>query len=366
MGPVRAAIVLRSAALGLLPSAILCNAQVTITSASVNEFAIGPTSLFDCGLSASVGTDLIISGELSGSVGEPVLTFSAHPRSVPSGSARLGARDLSFTEFSYASGPLGRAVALSHQLPAGRFHWCLRATPVSNDLIGDEFCEDLVVDDLLSMEPLWPLDGDTIDEVRPTISWALSRMPFPPGQTARLVLVPCPGRVPATALAAERPVYVADGVAPPAVPHPFGAPSLVPGSAYAWQVERALDGIVIDRTPPWRFVVRKYTPPPVNKYVRLDAFTPGSVYEVVDRRIYFRYDGTYAGGVLDCSIVDKDGNVKKSASEDDQNGLSTDKRSGVNLYELDLQHYHLSTGYYALRVVDEKKRTFNMTFHVPR
>jgi len=103
------------------------------------------------------------------------------------------------------------------------------------------------------------------------------------------------------------------------------------------------------------------------KYVRLDRQEPGTVYDAIDDRIFFRYDEPYSSTGLDCSILSAGSKVITPEVFGDANEGSTlqNVRSvGVNLYELDLQPYGLRKGYYELVVKNEKGRVDRLKFHV--
>jgi hypothetical protein len=350
----------------LLAAFPLCTtAQVTIATAALNTHVVGPTTLFDASIvCAGPATSIALGGDVRSSNGETVLSFLSQPVAIGQGMTSLSARDLVFRTFSYGGGEIGRSVGMMHQLPGGNYSWCLQVEAATSESPLDEFCDDLVVEDLLVMDPVWPMDGDTIDEVRPNLSWSISGMRVPAGQHARAILVPLKAGNAASAIASELPIYIVDNAAVPVVPFPGGTPALEPGSTYAWQVERSVDGVVIDRTEPWRFTVRKYTAPRVNKYVRIGENAPATIYEALDRRIFFRYDETYASTKLTCTIHDESGRRIETEAAPESGGTANVKSAGVNLYELDLQPYGLKQGYYVLNVSDEKQRKYSLKFHV--
>lgn len=230
----------------------------------------------------------------------------------------------------------------------------------------ERLCEELVADDLLYMDALWPLNGDTIEEVRPALSWTLLGGEMPPGQAARLVLVPDPARDAARSITRERPLFQVEGARMPAMPYPGGVAALEPGKCYAWQVERATGDVVVDRTEPWRFCVRKEAVPPQNKYVDIVRVAPGSVYRAVSDRIYFRYDEAYNDHALDCTIYDASMKPVKPDVAVDGTAVMGAKHAGTNLYELDLAPYRLKTGQYDLVVRDAKQRSYVLKFQVAR
>lgn len=339
-------------------------AQVSIDHATINEFAIGPTTLFRASITNSgPPVSVVLAGELHARSGGGILTFSSAPLLLNSGHRDLSASELTMEAFRFGPTEVGQAVAQDHRLTAGSYGFCLRVARSSGTELGDEYCDEMAVDDVLFMDPVWPMDRDTIDELRPVLSWSISSRALPPGQMARAVLVPCEDGNAARALARSRPIYSIDGVAPPMVIYPEGAPSLLPGTSYAWQIERSVGGIVIDRTEPWVFHVRKNVLPPENKYVDLLRASPNTVYEVRDKKIFFRYDRAYAGTGLNCAIHDERGAMQVAAPLVDGQGSGPTSK-GLGLYMLDLRPYGLRQGYYQLVVTDEKEGVYTLKFHL--
>lgn len=340
--------------------------QVSIVQVEVNEMAIAPASLFRCTISnTGPKIDVVLSGTIRSVRGTELLKFVSYPVQLNVGSTSLSGSAIDYSIFMYGSNSEGAMLARDHRLSAGEFQYCIMITQIGGEATTDEYCDLITVEDVLFMDPVYPYDGDTVTELRPALSWTLTSPQVPLGQTARLVLVPnSPGHEAARSLSMETPVYAAQGVRPGPVVHPISAPDLEPGKCYAWQVERLRDGLVVDRTEPWRFCVKKYTPPVVNKYVRLGEIKPSTIYEALDHRIFFRYDEAYAGMVLSCVISDESGHRIPVEASPDGGDRSNAKSIGVNLYEIDLGPLRLDPGYYVLGVSDEKHRHYNLKFHV--
>jgi hypothetical protein len=345
-------------------SSALSRAQVTPLALRFNDQLVGPSTLFELTISNTGGPEQVaFSGGVWVASGEEVLRFSAKPFPVPAGTSRVSSALLDMESFAYSSTNMGRYTAIQHRLTGGEYRFCVEVAPLSGES-SDELCEDISVDDLLFMEPIWPMDNDVIEEQRPNFSWTVSGAALPPGQSAQLVLVPCKEGLAARCIGAERPLFIAQDVRTPSVPFPPAVPSLEPGARYAWQVERSLNGVVVDRTDPWLFSVHKPNVPAENKYVNLTTIQPGSVYEALGERIFFRYDEAYSGTKLSCLIFDEHGQRMEAQTASESDGATDVKGTGINLYETDLQPYHLKKGYYRLVVADEKNRSYSLKFHI--
>lgn len=301
--------------------------------------------------------------------GEPVLRFSCAPFQMPTGTRTVSAAELTMSTFVFGAGEAASAAQRFNRLPGGEYRFCVRVRSAGNEM-DDEFCDKFSIEDLMFLDLVSPWDGDTIDEVRPALSWTMAGSSTMLAMAElRLVLVPmeAQGR-PGQALSAAVPIFIIPRLRERVVAYPAGLPSLVPGQCYAWQVEQLEGARVVDRTEPWGFCVRKHEEPVQNKYVRLDRQQPGAIYEALDRKVFFRYDEPYSSSVVDCAIMDAAGRkIEPQIVDDVHEGAITGARSvGVNLYELDLQPYGLNPGYYDLVVRNEKGRARTLKFHVGR
>lgn len=350
------------------------HAQVTFQSAVLENNLIGPKTLFRATLlNTGPECELWLEGDVRTRTGETVLSFKADPVRLASGVHSIAAADVVMRSFSYGASATARAAQQYQRLPGGDYRYCLRLRAPQSEAM-DEYCDALEVDEFLFLDLVQPWNKDTIDETRPALTWSISGS-GPSVQTAdvRLVLVPMDkGRGPAQAIAAERPFFILPHVTDRTVPYPVGVNDLERGRCYAWQVERLQDGRVLDRSEPWGFCVRQRVEPVANKYVMLDDIQPGSVYNVTDDKIYFRYDEAYASKDLTCTVLKK-GVVLESVAPAPDKGMTaaadqgnSPKSIGVNLYAFDLTGHGLRPGYYTLVVKNEKSRSFILPFHIDR
>jgi hypothetical protein len=343
-------------------------AQLTIQSAGIEGNLVSPSTIFHAVL-ANVGpaVPVTLEGEVRTVAGEQVVFFRTAPFTVPAGGGMVTAGGTGMDQFMYGSGASGRSARQYHRLPGGEYRYCLKVWSPNSEA-GDEYCDELSMESMLFLDLVDPWNGDTIDEERPVLSWMLSG---PPSDMAnadiRLVLVPKElGSSPSRALATGRPLFMLPHVVERFVPYPVGVPGLERGKCYAWQAERLESGRVVDRSEPWAFCVRRHEPPPVNKYVRLGGQPLGSIYEVIDSRIYFRYDEFYTSGGLDCRIYDEQRKriEPEVVNDKPEAGDLAARSAGVNVYELDLTSLDLKAGYYYLEVRNGKQQPFTLKFHM--
>lgn len=345
-------------------------AQVLIQNVRLETNQIGPKSLF-YGTVQNTGNlvQLWFEGELTATNGQMVVAFRTEPITLATGVKTISSSELVMRTFTYGSSDGGRIARLFQRLPGGSYRYCIRAR--TNSEGEDQFCDGVDVEEYITLDLVHPWDKDTIDEVRPTLMWTMNGLnPSMSTSDVRLVLAPMSGsQNPAQTIASERPLFIIPKLNDRSVPYPAGVQDLDRGKCYAWQVERTIDGRVMDRSEPWGFCVRKPVEQIAAKYIRLDHPVPGMIYDAVDQRIYFRYDEPYASSRMECSIYDssKGQHIVPEVKNEGGTLVANDGRSvGANLFELDLQPYGLGAGSYELRVKDGKGTTHTLLFRIKR
>lgn len=361
----------RSLVLSLsLAGALWAAAQVTIQSATLNGELFTPTTLYQLVvMNNGPATSVRIEGAILTKQGEQVASFRSNEHLLSTGVATLSATAIPMATFTYGTGDMGRNARVHQRLAGGNYKWCVRISSAALET-NDEWCDVLEMQDLIYLDLVMPWNGDSIHEVRPALTWTMSGTPAATAAAqVRITVVPQPARMNAAqALAAEVPIFNLSNVTQRTLPYPTGAPDLERGKCYAWQAERLIEGRVADRSDPWSFCVRDIPRPMADKYVLLDRVEPGSIYQAIDERIYFRYDEPYSTSTLTCVILGPDRHQLEPIARNDnaEEALTSTKRAGVNLYELDLSTYALKAGTYTLRVFDGKGRQHELQFNVPR
>jgi hypothetical protein len=344
------------------------HAQVSVQSATVEGMTFSaPAFLRTTLLNAGSACQVMLEGEVRARAGAPVLTFQTDRLLLHGGATTLNAGQLTMRSFVLSTSEVGRTVQRYQRLPEGAYTYCVRVV-ASGSEVQDEYCDVLEMEEFLFLDLVQPWNGDTIDEIRPALTWSISGSAVPLSTAdIRLVLAPMTGeRKAAQALASERPLFMLPHVQERTVPYPAGVSDLERGKCYAWQAERLVEGRVVDRSEPWSFCVRDRVAPAPDKYVHLDRLAPGTIIKVVDDRIFFRYDEPYASERIDCRIIGGSGErIVPKVRDDASRNAAPDVRSvGENLYELDLSVYGLKPGYYDLVVKNEKGRERTLKFQV--
>lgn len=348
--------------------AMTCEAQVSLISTSLRENLVGPTTLFSATvLNSGPSVNVVFSGDLSSADGA-IVRFQSGSYALGAGMQVVDARMLTMGEFTYGSSVMARGVAMEHRLPSGEYRFCLTIGPAIEGEFGDVFCEEHMVEDLRSMDLVYPYDRDTIDEVRPALSWMITGGKVPLGQHARLVLVPKRSDADASqAITSERPLFAVEDLRSPWVPYPAGVASLEKGKCYAWQVERSDATTVVDRTEPWSFCVRDPRLPGPDRYVLLGEGTD-AIYVPLDGHIRVQFADPYRSEGVEYAIRDDQGKLVASTERSGVPPSGTPSRyhNGTRLFDLDLQPFHLKPGHYTLTIMDAKGRPNALKFRIER
>lgn len=345
-------------------------AQVLVQSASFNGELLAPTTVYQLMVNNLGGSTTIhVEGSITTRSGEPVLAFRSADHLLRAGVSSLSAASIPMRTFTYGTGPMGRTAQVHQRLAGGNYRWCVRVAAPSTEQ-SDEWCDELVVEDFLQLDLVMPWNGDTIDDVRPSLTWMMTGSPVATAAAeVRLTVVPVHGDAPAAqAMAAQVPFFHVPRAQHPTVFYPPGVRDLERGQCYAWQAERVVDRRVVDRSEPWKFCVKDRRAPAPLKYVRLDDLQPGTVYPVTDGRIYFRYDEPYAATTMTCAILtaERQRVLPTAVNESGSQAEEGAKTVGANLFELDLEPYGLKPGSYELMVTDGKGVVRAMRFRIER
>ncbi|MEO8589946.1 MAG: hypothetical protein ABI432_11285 [Flavobacteriales bacterium] len=340
-------------------------AQVTIIGSTIDPQLFTSGSFLQVSISnGGPAIPVVFSGEVRSKDGVHVLIFRSGPYGLGSGLHQLRSSALVMQQFAFGADQRSRTAALEGRLPAGNYTFCIKVSPAQDGEFQDEFCDAFQAEDRLFMDLVYPYDGDTIDEVRPSLSWSITSGKVPPGQVVKALLVPLtPGADAYQAIAAARPIFVADHLQRTVIPYPMGVQNLERGRCYAWQAERFLEGASIDRTEAWKFCVRKPRTPNPDRYVLVGSHASDAVVDAVDHRLYIRYDGQSGAAGVVCKVIRSNGTLTDPRTSD----LAVDpavRNTGPGLYEVDLAPCGLGIGEYALTVLSGTNRTAKLRFRI--
>jgi hypothetical protein len=216
---------------------------------------------------------------------------------------------------------------------------------------------------------LSPQDKDTVDSPNPMLVWGNTRplSNLSPGEYFRIVVVALSkGQGSEAAVVVNTPQYFKNYLKETQVQYPYDAPALESGKHYGWQVQLLNNGVIVNKTEAWEFIVNAHTEPLDNKYARLRTTLDASAYLAVNNRIFFRFDETYAATdtKVRCTVLDTRMKPLDAKTMDGSTGEVAFKKNGFNQYEVDLKGANIKSGYYYLQVSNGKGQNFMLKFQV--
>lgn len=324
-------------------------AQVSVVSASIDSYQFAPSTFLSATLSnASAPVRVRLQGDVRSASGVQVLRFRSTPIQVPTGIFRVVRQSYGMELFVRTNAPGPFIMGLDQRLASGEYTLCVTAESMAEDEPMMPFCGEQLVEDLLFMDLVSPANGDSIDEVRPGLSWVLTGSALPADHSARLSLVSIGQGVDAyQAHAVSRPVFLLSDVRPGLVGFPASAPDLERGRCYSWQVERISNGLVVDRTEAWRFCIREQRSPKPEKYVLMGRVATAATVDAVDGFLYLRIDDGM-GAPPKLRILQATGGENVPATSDQRMPDPSVRSTAPGLYEVDLQPCGLGRGEYVI------------------
>jgi hypothetical protein len=222
-----------------------------------------------------------------------------------------------------------------------------------------------------TISPLTPFDGDTIETKTPLIGWfVMNGNAMANGREAyRLIVVELKDdQSPEAGVTVNVPVLKLDPVQGTQVFYPYDAPELKEGKHYGWQVQRLVNGVVVDKSEAWEFIIPVPEEPVYNKYAMLKKKPDGTFYEAQGGKIFFKMDESYYSESVRVVVYDENNNiVRKPVKGDHETGEHSGelnvKSNGSNFYELDLGDA-CKAGYYELHAYDAKDQRYILKFRV--
>lgn len=356
-----------------------CFAQVSIVSMGVQPFNIVPEALLNAGImNSEVEQQVQLNVQLLSSGNAILLTVKSQPFLIKKGLNSFSS-DRKILLAEYGSTSQASYIKTSRNLPSGRYKVCASLASLTGADQLDDFCEELEAEFNQYLYLVNPLDGDTLDNKTPVLSWTHSE-PFTilnQGEFYRMVVSQMKkGQTPEEAVTVNNPVMIKNYVKEHQVQYPFDARELESGDTYAWQVQKLSDGVIVNKTEAWSFSLRDMQKNKSLKYVALKTELDGAFYTAYDGKVFFKFNEEYKGtGKLKFKLLDLKGNkINLALIQDQSQDRSKDltsklpaqlKYSGDNRYEMDLDGKNLNSGFYTLEVKNEKKETYFLKIFLP-
>ncbi len=341
-------------------------AQVNIVSATIDPYQFAPTTFLSATIyNASAPALVRLQGDVRAVGGAQVLRFRSAPLLVPSGTSRVERQSYSMEQFVRSGDSRYFSAGMDQRLSAGDYEFCVSVEPFAEDEMMAPYCGDQFVEDLTFMDLVSPMDGDTIDEVRPALTWILTEGGLPVGHSARLSIVPKHAGIDAyQARATSRPMFLLDDVRPGMVGFPVSAPDLERGRCYSWQVERLSNGLAIDRTEAWYFCVRPRRRASPDRYVRVGPYVSDALAEAKDDMLHILCDEASSAEAMELRVLLPQG-AAISDRDAARGGRPVLRAMGDHLFEVDLGPCRLKGGEYVLVLLEAGRELGRIRFRIP-
>lgn len=211
----------------------------------------------------------------------------------------------------FGASPAAALVRQSGRFPEGEYEYCFElAVPQTKPTQPPLVYENCFTQALQPTTPLMltdPYDGAEICNLRPGFSWQ-PPMPVQSDMRYRIVVAPVNAKQqPVEALANNRPVINVANLRQFNIVFPAGAPDLVKGQTYAWQVAAMSGRTIITQSEIWTFKVHcedSIPPGESGTYRELKPESDKNYYIAADGIIRFSFTNYYSAGKLEYEIID--------------------------------------------------------------
>ena len=114
------------------------------------------------------------------------------------------------------------------------------------------------------------------------------------------------------------------------------------------------------------FSIRKKDEVRDYKYVTVGKTVDAGYYTAVNGKIFFRFDEDYNNPNVNCTILDSKNQSVKIVPQNEKwkEAESNSIDHGYNRFELDLNQYHLASGFYTLQIINQKKEVYKLKFYI--
>lgn len=210
-----------------------------------------------------------------------------------------------------------------------------------------------------------PHDRDTIQTFYPVLTWNYVNIgQYRDQEYYILTLVEIQEDQSAnSAVQVNTPVIRIEGIQGFQFMYPFDAPQLKVNQRYGWRIQRALNGVIVNESEAWEFIIVKEIKVPL-KYVKLSLSPQNSVHTITSEGFYFQVLNKYGSTNYKITLLDERGNVVSYNMGDDTKLKSEYELSSTadNCYYLKTSN--LASGIYQVKAVDAKGNKFTAKFKV--
>lgn len=353
----------------LMAAGIISRSQIAVVNSSVMPYNITPESLLSAAIMNpgmeqqvsllcrlyNLNNDLLITVRSSLFVLKPGLNAGYN-----------SSRKVFSVE--YATGNQAGYIKTSRNLPSGVFKICFEVINVNGNE-PNEYCDEIQSDFNQYLYLVYPVDKESISVTSPVLTWSHSE-PFnvlSTGEFFRMTVCEIKqNQSPEEAILLNSPVMMKDYLNTHNFQYPYEAKPLERGKRYVWQVTKIGNGNVLNKTEVWEFKIDAGEMKLARVYTSLRKELDASYYSALNNKVFFKFDEEYNKGLISCKIYDSKrvSLEAKATNLLEKKEIANYKQHGLNQYEIDLDDYHISKGFYTLEVRNEKNELFVLKFYV--
>jgi hypothetical protein len=356
---------------GMLLLTLLVSSQVSVVSVNLQSFQVSPEALLNANIMNN-GAERIVELQttLSNVNNEVLATVRSNSFTLKQG-LNVGAEGRTVKLSEYGSGNQANYIKSTRLLPGGRFKICVSV--IAPQLLEplDEYCDEIESEFSQYLYLVNPSDKDSIDTKYPLLIWNHSE-PFSllaQGEYYRMVVSEIKtGQTAEEAVTVNSPVMFKNYLSAHELQYPYDAKELEAGKSYAWQVQKMANGVVVNKSEGWEFVVRKTKDPVSHKYAVMKKKLDAGFYVSEDYKIFFRFDEEYRDNEVQCKLFDsnrKEINPEIKKDQDKPQVIQV-KKAGYNQFEIDVNGIKIKPGFYTLEVKNAKGELFLLKVYFPK
>lgn len=346
--------------------------QINILNSMFNAFNVSEEALLYANI-MNIGDqqEVHLEAKLFNGLNQPVLTVRSVSFNLKNGLTNTAQISLKSNSADYTNSNDAQYIKTMHQLPSGKFRYCLFVIPTVNNE-GADLCEEFENEANTFLFLINPPDKDTIESKTPILLWNHSD-PFSllkQGEMYRLILVEQKNNQSAdAAINVNTPILKLDFLTKHDVQYPFDGYKLESGKKYGWQVQKIINNVVVNKTEAWEFNIKPDLDIIYNKYVEIASGGNSSTYFATGNKIFFTFKEEYytSSNKLSLTIAPENKPALKNAKAKEDviiNQKINSKEIGDNKYEIDLNELRIETGYYYLNITNEKGKSYQLKFYV--
>jgi hypothetical protein len=356
---------------------LVLSAQISLVSSLLSPNNINERSLLNINLNNETAKGIDVSLEIALTDGDNLvlMTASSNRFVLPSGVHFLAElNQIQLGKVQWQNTEKANYIKNNQLLPSGNFHVCYKVIPYSVIEVPEIFCEDINSEGNSFLLLVNPADEDTIETTKPTLVWNHSEDFSLNSSSEFYRLLVCEKTTKESAeeaIVRKLPVLQKDFLNAHQINYSNEQKELEKGKSYVWQVVKICNGIPCQKSDLWQFTIKETIKPQSIKYVELKTELDAGYYIAIEGKVFFIYREPYfTKSQINFSVYnEKSELVEVDLHKDDEvYGKSNNqlKVMGNNLYELNLDTQKLKSGFYILKVLNEKDEAYYLKIFLPK